>query len=583
MSKYLSRRPRSDGPCYIAISPSSGMDFDSDVVEAVKGYEYVSLDVYDTILVRPYVRPKDVFRHIESKENAEGFLQERVASEERCMRSIEPTTLDRIYAGIPDEYKHLKEKELEYESNAVCPKKILETYKKIVSEHKVVLITDMYLPREFIEGLLKKNGIDGYERFYLSAETGVSKGKGNAFDYVVNDLGIEKSQIIHVGDNIKTDFLNPKKMSFNAVLTERPVNSYFKRNRGAKRFYNKSKSVGRSIIVGMDVIHQLEDRGWPFWKDVSYRFGGPLVSDYARFVADSAREGDTVLLAARDGYNIEKVLKILRPDIDTHYVYVPRSLNVLIGSNYTQHTDYKKKIVRAFYGDVPDPEAFFDSHIDEIEEKRGQLLEAFRKKMAAETGDPKRISAVDVTTLKYSSQKLIMDVFPDSDVQGIYYFLLLDVPEIPHRAYHVRKRVLKVADNINITEFFMTSPEPPIIGVDDTGNPKFKEPCRDEQDRLDIYGDVTEGETDYAEDIVKMFGDRIIPIGFEDIHGWMEYLIMHSGPKMRSKLTEMKWAVDVDHTIYVSMIYHPRDTWFHLKKTVIDLGWYAVTLVRGER
>ena len=42
------------------------MEFGADVVEAVKGYEYVSLDVYDTLLVRPYVRPKDVFRHIDA-------------------------------------------------------------------------------------------------------------------------------------------------------------------------------------------------------------------------------------------------------------------------------------------------------------------------------------------------------------------------------------------------------------------------------------------------------------------------------------------------------------------------------------
>ncbi len=559
------------------------MDFDSDAVEAVTGYEYVSLDVYDTLLVRPYVRPKDVFRHIELTEKAEGFLEERVASEERCMRSSEPTTLDRIYEGMPERFRHLKEKELEYESNAVCPKRILETYGRIASQHRVVLMTDMYLPRGFIEGLLKKNGIEGYEGFYLSAETGVSKGKGNAFDYVVKDLNIDKSQIIHVGDNIKTDYLNPKRMGFNAVLTERPVNSYFKKNKGAKRFYEKSKTLGRSIIVGMDVIHWFDDRDWPFWKDVSYRFGGPLVSDYARFVADNRREGDTVLLAARDGYNIDRVMKVLFPGIPTHYVYVPRALNVLIGSNYAQHANYKRRIVESFYGDVPDPEGFFDTHQEEIEGKRKQLLESFRQRMVAETGDPKSISAVDVTTLKYSSQKLIMDVFPEADVQGIYYFLLLDVPELAHRAYHVRKRVLKVADNINITEFFMTSPEPPIIGVDEKGAPVFREPCRDEQDRLDIYGEVTEGETEYARDILRMFGDRMIPIGFEDIHGWMRNLIMGSGAKMRGKLTEMKWAVDADHTIYVSMIYHPRDTWFHLKKTVIDLGWYAVTLVRGER
>ena len=559
------------------------MEFGADVVEAVRGFEYVSLDVYDTLLVRPYVRPKDVFRHIELKEDAPGFVEERIAAEKRCMSSPLPTTLDRIYEEIPEQYKHLKEKELEYESNPVCPKRILETYRKILAEHKVVMVSDMYLPSEFIQDLLKKNGIDGYERFYLSSVDGVSKGKGNMFDYVANDLGIEKSQIIHVGDNIKTDFLNPKKQGYNAILTEKPVSSYFKRHRKAKRFYDSSGSVGASIVIGMDVIREYNDTEDGFWKDVSYRFGGPLVSDYARFVSEHMRKDDVVMLAARDGYNIEKVLNIISPEVRTHYVYVPRILNVMIGSNYAQHWDYKKKIVKALYGDVPDADRYYDDHKDEIDARRAEILDTFRRNITSETGNPKGITAVDVTTMKYSSQKLLTDVFPDSDVLGIYYFLLFNDPNVPHDAYHVRKRVLKVADNINITEFFMTSPEPPIIGIDEKGNPVFREPCKDEQDRLDIYGDVTEGETEYARDIVRMFGNRMITIGFDDIHRWLGILILGSGHKVRHQLTTMKWAVDADHTIYVSMVYHPRDTWFHLKKTIIDLGWYAVSKVRGER
>jgi hypothetical protein len=295
------------------------------------------------------------------------------------------------------------------------------------------------------------------------------------------------------------------------------------------------------------------------------------------------RKDDVVMLAARDGYNIEKVLNIIRPDIRTHYVYVPRILNVMIGSNYAQHWDYKKKIVKALYGEMPDADRYYDEHKEEIDARRADILDSFRKNITSKTGNPKGITAVDVTTMKYSSQKLLTDVFPDSDVLGIYYFLLFNDPKVPHDAYHVRKRVLKVADNINITEFFMTSPEPPISGIDEKGGPIFREPCRDEQDRLDIYDDVTDGETDYAKDIVKMFGDRMFTIGFDDIHRWLNILIIGSGSKVRGQLTTMKWGVDADHTIYVSMVYHPRDTWFHLKKTVIDLGWYAVSKVRGER
>ena len=559
------------------------MDFGTETVEAVRGYEYVSLDVYDTLLVRPYARPKDVFIHIETKENAPGFTEERIAAEKRCMASPYPTTLDRIYEEIPERFRHLKGKELEYESNPVCPARILRAYREILKDHRVAIISDMYLPQQFIEGLLKKNGIDGYERFYLSSEVGCSKGRGDMYDHVLKDLGIEKSQIIHVGDNLKTDYLNPKKQGFNALLTEKPIDAYFRKNRGARRFYRKTRSLERSIIVGMDAIRMFGDAEEDFWKDVSYRFGGPLVYDYARFVSDNLRKDDIVMLAARDGYNIEKVLNIIRPDVETHYVYVPRILNVLIGSSFAQHWGYKRRIVNWFYGDVPDPDSFYDSHLDEIETKRKELLEAFRRNIVSGTGEPRSIASIDVTSMKYSSQKLIGDVFPGSDVMGIYYFLLHANPAIPHRAYHVRTRLIKLADNINITEFFMTSPEPPITGVDMEGRPQFREPCPEERMRLDIYDKVTEGETEYARDIERMFGDRMIPLTFENIHRWIIVLTLGSGSSVRGRLAEMKWAVDADHSSYISVIYHPRDTLFHAKRTILDLGWFFVSRLRGER
>ena len=37
----------------------------------------------------------------------------------------------------------------------------------------------------------------------------------------------------------------------------------------------------------------------------------------------------------------------------------------------------------------------------------------------------------------------------------------------------------------------------------------------------------------------------------------------------------MKWPVDSKHMEYISMIFHPRDTFYHMKKTVLDIMWYV--------
>lgn len=555
------------------------MDFDSGVADAVKGFDYVSLDVFDTILVRPYLNPDDLFRHMESMEDAPGFAEARLEAERKCMETPHSTTLDAIYDRLPERYRHLKEAELEYELQSVCPRRIRETYERIASEHKVVLISDMYLPSEFISRVLEKNGITGYERLYISCENGASKGRGDLFDVVIDDLRIDRSRMIHIGDHPRSDYLNPKARGIKAILTQKPKNSYFSRRSAAKRYYRRRPCLERSIIVGMDVIREFQGEDQSFWRDVAYRFGGPIVSDYCNFIFRNMRKDDALMMVARDGYNIRKVMKILHPEKESFYIYAPRILNVLIGSNYAQHSNYKKRIVTEFYGPMDDPDAYYDQHEDEIRIKRKEAFDTYFSAITTETGVPKGITAVDVTTMKYTSQKLLNDLFPDSDVLGLYYFLLQEDPDMPHRAYHVRNRWIKIADNINLTEFFMSSPEPPITGIDPDGRPRFQEPCGCEKERLDIYDDVTRGEMDYAADVSKVFGDRIPLLGFKNITDWVKVLTRGSGGKVREELASMKWAVDMNHTRYVSVIFHPRDAWFHLLTMVKDILWFASTRI----
>jgi hypothetical protein len=45
----------------------------------------------------------------------------------------------------------------------------------------------------------------------------------------------------------------------------------------------------------------------------------------------------------------------------------------------------------------------------------------------------------------------------------------------------------------------------------------------------------------------------------------------------------MKWPVDASHEKYVGMVYHPRDTWYHLRKTVLDSMWYVSKRLKGEK
>ena len=52
------------------------------------GVKAVSFDIFDTLIVRPYIRPKDLFAHMEQAEGAPGFAAERVDAERRSRMSV---------------------------------------------------------------------------------------------------------------------------------------------------------------------------------------------------------------------------------------------------------------------------------------------------------------------------------------------------------------------------------------------------------------------------------------------------------------------------------------------------------------
>ena len=89
-----------------------------------------------------------------------------------------------------------------------------EVYEKLQRLGKrIILISDMYLPKEFIGRILDKNGYFGYDKLYVSCEYGKSKIDGSLFALVRSE---QSGRIVHVGDNARSDIVMAKKNGFDA-------------------------------------------------------------------------------------------------------------------------------------------------------------------------------------------------------------------------------------------------------------------------------------------------------------------------------------------------------------------------------
>lgn len=205
----------------------------NSIIKKIRKYDVVSFDVFDTLIERDVFLSTDIFvktgNRILGNTLAEEFSFKRIKAEEKARKksAFGEITLDEIYNQLrdyePEVRKKLKEVELETELASCLQKK--EVYSIFEWAYKnalnVIIISDMYLSAVQIDLMLKKCGYDGYKKIYVSNEYGVNKISGRLFTTVLEDLGISKEKMIHIGDSIKADFIGARRVGIDSVLVNR--------------------------------------------------------------------------------------------------------------------------------------------------------------------------------------------------------------------------------------------------------------------------------------------------------------------------------------------------------------------------
>lgn len=185
----------------------------------------VSFDLFDTVLLRPFYEPSDIFKIIEyrckdyqsqiSNYSMLRINSERILRKEKKYPNNE-VTLDEIYDYMieiykvnPDIAKHYKELELNTEREFLHPRKsILNLIRMLNYIHKpVIIISDFYVGSDFIQSLVKPLKVD-IDHIFVSCDYNKTKALGNLYDCVLDQLKIEKSELIHVGDSWDSDKVN---------------------------------------------------------------------------------------------------------------------------------------------------------------------------------------------------------------------------------------------------------------------------------------------------------------------------------------------------------------------------------------
>ena len=224
--------------------------------------DIISFDIYDTLIKRVFDNPTDVFNTVEriyNKHNGFGikfFKEKRIKAESiaRKMSNKQDITLDDIYAKLDINEKNIiKNIEISVEISCSIPNiEMVEIFRNCIRLGKKIIITsDMYLPKTIIEKILTKCGIYGYNKLFVSGEVGFTKLNGDLFDYVSDEM--RTKSILHIGDNFLNDYENAISRglrAFNYIPCKEKKKSYFL----AKRNQIELKYLSNFINIIFDYI-----------------------------------------------------------------------------------------------------------------------------------------------------------------------------------------------------------------------------------------------------------------------------------------------------------------------------------------
>lgn len=316
-----------------------------------------SFDVFETMLVRAVGEPSAVFLLLGRQLRAQGlitvepvvFASVRLEAEQRARRRHPgvDTTLEAIYAELGSvlrrdrgSVRRLAAAELALEERLLrVPDWAVSFLERTRREgHRVIFVSDTYLPRDFLQDVLASRGLwQSEDGLYVSSDhDGANKRSGALFEVVLAAEGVPADAITHVGNHAIADIQRAQAAGFNTrhhpAGNLQPDEVLLERQRVATGGL-ASAMAGASRLARLSA-HQVSGRDAVI-RDVAATVAGPTLIAYVLWVLlEASRRGlSRLYFLAREGQVLLEIAQRLVPklglDIELRYLYVSRqSLNL---------------------------------------------------------------------------------------------------------------------------------------------------------------------------------------------------------------------------------------------------------------
>ena len=304
-----------------------------DVYSACDKHRVVSFDIFDTLLIRKTLYPKDIFGIVErammsEENNISNFAMLRMKAEGSLYEKGKNPNIYEIYDELRritgadnDIVKKYLNLEVETEMKFIAPRKsVLDFYNKIKDSKDIYLISDMYLTKEIIESLLSKCGYEGYKGIYVSCEYGCTKTSG-LFDVFLSHDTV-RNDCIHIGDNFIADGKCAREAGIDTfeIMSMRELLE----NSAYSSLLDKSTGLLDNLSIGLFCCRAL-DNPFVFFdkkgklelfdhKDIAYLCCAPVISYFSIWLMQKIcmKGCDYVLYPSRDAFILQKMCENIK-------------------------------------------------------------------------------------------------------------------------------------------------------------------------------------------------------------------------------------------------------------------------------
>lgn len=341
----------------------------------------VSFDVFDTLVLRPFYYPTDLFSYLSFDFNKLAksdsyvyFEQIRIDAEKLCRKKLqangngaEDITLGDIYACLAETYglgkalaDEMQALELKAEKRFCYARKTAKELYGLAKYlgKKVIAVSDMYLPEQTVKEILQNCGYE-MDEVFVSSERKTGKWSGNLYKYVQKTMALPKRSFLHIGDSLESDVIQAKKAGWNAawlpkctdMLENNVPDLYggdamrgFSGTSGAVDMASAHTWLGWRCAMALAANKLFDDPFVSINKETDfnadpYRIGyfalGPYLYAVTDWLLKKAKEkgAKTVHFAARDGYIPMRATQLFaeygREVPKTDYIYFSRKAMAL--------------------------------------------------------------------------------------------------------------------------------------------------------------------------------------------------------------------------------------------------------------